>query len=114
MRGGQLVELRRRQEVGVHGVQAVGGVPDPPVGAAVLRQPAVPPPDLATPTAIGTACTGPLGTFTAIPAGRMAAELDPGQQIKDPCVIAPDARYRGVENQLYRVEIHQGGLDRSW
>ena len=26
-----------------------------------------------------------------------------------PCVIAPDARYRGLENHLYRVEIHQGG-----
>ncbi len=27
----------------------------------------------------------------------------------DPCVVLPEARYRGVENQLYRVEIHQGG-----
>jgi hypothetical protein len=27
----------------------------------------------------------------------------------DPCVISPDARYRGAENQLYRVEIHAGG-----
>lgn len=26
----------------------------------------------------------------------------------DPCVIPPEARYRGAENQLYRVEIHQG------
>lgn len=24
----------------------------------------------------------------------------------DPCIISPDARYRGPENQLYRVEIH--------
>ena len=44
----------------------------------------------------------------------MAAELDPGQQIKDPCVVDPDARYRGVENQLYRVEVHRGsGPDNS-
>jgi hypothetical protein len=27
----------------------------------------------------------------------------------DPCVIPPDARYRGPENQLYRVEVHSAG-----
>ena len=27
----------------------------------------------------------------------------------DPCAIPPDAGYRGLENQLYRVEIHDGG-----
>jgi hypothetical protein len=27
----------------------------------------------------------------------------------DPGLIGPDARYRGPENQLYRVEIHDGG-----
>lgn len=27
----------------------------------------------------------------------------------EPCLAPPDARYRGQENQLYRVEIHQGG-----
>ncbi|HEX6925954.1 MAG TPA: DUF6519 domain-containing protein [Longimicrobiaceae bacterium] len=27
----------------------------------------------------------------------------------DPCIIPPEARYRGAENQLYRVEIHDGG-----
>lgn len=26
----------------------------------------------------------------------------------DACAMAPDARYRGRENQLYRVEVHQG------
>lgn len=26
-----------------------------------------------------------------------------------PCTISPEARYRGPENQLYRVEIHAGG-----
>jgi hypothetical protein len=25
------------------------------------------------------------------------------------CVVSPEARYRGAENQLYRVEIHHGG-----
>jgi hypothetical protein len=27
----------------------------------------------------------------------------------DPCIIPPTARYRGAENQLYRVEIHDEG-----
>ena len=26
-----------------------------------------------------------------------------------PCVLPPTASYRGAENQLYRVEIHDGG-----
>ncbi len=26
-----------------------------------------------------------------------------------PCIIAPESRFRGLENQLYRVEIHRGG-----
>jgi hypothetical protein len=29
--------------------------------------------------------------------------------LDDPCIIPPEARYRGAENQLYRVEIHDGG-----
>jgi len=32
----------------------------------------------------------------------------------NPCITSPDARYRGAENQLYRVEIHNGNwLDGS-
>ena len=27
----------------------------------------------------------------------------------DPCITAPTSQYRGIENQLYRVEIHDGG-----
>lgn len=40
---------------------------------------------------------------------RLRAELGPHETDDDPCVIAADTRYRGMENQLYRVEIHQGG-----
>jgi hypothetical protein len=32
-------------------------------------------------------------------------------QNTDPCIIAPDARFRGAENRLYRVEIHDDGAD---
>ena len=36
------------------------------------------------------------------------AKPDPSKDA-GPCVSSPEARYRGAENQLYRVEIHQGG-----
>src|SRR6185312_9910023 len=39
---------------------------------------------------------------------RLSARLGPVESDSDPCVIAADASYRGCENQLYRVEIHQG------
>ncbi len=35
-------------------------------------------------------------------------DAEPGQD--EPCITAPDARYRGAENHLYRVEIHKGGI----
>jgi hypothetical protein len=44
---------------------------------------------------------------------RLRAQLGPVDTDQDPCVIAADARYRGCENQLYRVEVHQGGLASS-
>jgi hypothetical protein len=44
----------------------------------------------------------------AIP--QLRAQVKPAESDEDPCVIAADARYRGCENQLYRVEIHDRGL----
>lgn len=41
---------------------------------------------------------------------RLKASLGAIDVEDDPCIVAPDARYRGCENQLYRVEIHSGGL----
>lgn len=40
--------------------------------------------------------------------GRLMARAKQTSTSTDPCVIAPDASYRGPENQLYRVEIHTG------
>jgi hypothetical protein len=40
---------------------------------------------------------------------KLAARVDPGQKTEDACVTPPASKYRGAENQLYRVEIHQGG-----
>ncbi|MFE3647630.1 DUF6519 domain-containing protein [Streptomyces sp. NPDC059152] len=46
----------------------------------------------------------------AAPACRLAARSErPDHADDDPCLVAPEARYRGPENQLYRVEVHDGG-----
>jgi LysM repeat protein len=39
---------------------------------------------------------------------KAKAKEDPDKDT-EPCIISPEARYRGVENQLYRVEIHRSG-----
>ena len=41
--------------------------------------------------------------------GRLRARANPSEESDSLCSIAPDARYRGAENQLYRVEIQTGG-----
>ena len=46
---------------------------------------------------------------TAFAATRLKAFAKKEGEIKDPCRIPPDARFRGPENQLYRVEIHDAG-----
>ncbi|MGH8905012.1 MAG: DUF6519 domain-containing protein [Egibacteraceae bacterium] len=33
----------------------------------------------------------------------------PASTAGNPCITSPEARYRGAENQLYRVEVHTGG-----
>jgi hypothetical protein len=44
------------------------------------------------------------------PASRIAVRAQrPAQTDEDPCIIHPDARYRGPENQLYRIEVHASG-----
>lgn len=37
---------------------------------------------------------------------RLTARSELSGSSTDPCVVEPDARYRGAENQLYRVEVH--------
>ncbi|MBS7542777.1 DUF6519 domain-containing protein [Ancylobacter oerskovii] len=44
-----------------------------------------------------------------LPAGRLSTQLDPGVQPTNPCLIATAGGYGGLENQLYRVEVHEGG-----
>ena len=54
-------------------------------------------------------CSTPLGQLVSLSNATLAARVDPGQKIVSACVTPPDSKYRGAENQLYRVEIHQGG-----
>lgn len=39
---------------------------------------------------------------------RLGASVDPGALADGPCIVPAMAGYRGIENQLYRVEIHRG------
>ena len=48
-------------------------------------------------------------TRPALP--QLRAQLKPEASSTDPCTLSPDSRYRGAENQLYRVEIHQVSED---
>jgi len=41
--------------------------------------------------------------------GTLAARLQPVPDLGDPCEVSPESRYRGLENQLYRVEIRDPG-----
>ena len=43
---------------------------------------------------------------------RMSARAKTNET-EDPCTIAPDAKYRGAGNRLFRVEIHKPGRDPS-
>jgi Family of unknown function (DUF6519) len=41
---------------------------------------------------------------------RLKAQTKPEEVSSDPCIVPESAGYRGLENQLYRVEIHRGGI----
>jgi hypothetical protein len=71
---------------------------------------------------VGLLNAGPLGTSvdcaTDVPAwdaliapstGTLAARAEPDTKSADPCLIPAKAGYRRLENQLYRVEIHDPG-----
>jgi hypothetical protein len=52
----------------------------------------------------------PGGVPDANDAGRLRARARPSEEgPDDPCIVPPGAGYTRLENQLYRVEIHDGG-----
>ena len=70
-------------------------------------------------TGAAATCAGVMPEWTALLAqadpspaqiGRMRARTSPEGVTSDPaCVLPPSAGFKGLENQLYRVEIHRGG-----
>jgi hypothetical protein len=48
-------------------------------------------------------------SLTAPSAGRMSAHAKSVPDPDDPCLIRPGAGFRGLENRLYRVEVHTPG-----
>lgn len=48
-------------------------------------------------------------TLTAPSAGRLTTDTVVADDDTDPCVIPIGHGYRGLENRLYRVEVHEGG-----
>jgi hypothetical protein len=59
----------------------------------------------------GIGATLPTKSKTGTGTGRLAAQTkEISHDNSDPCVLAPDSKYRGLENQLYRVEIHSSGV----
>ncbi|MBI1395851.1 MAG: hypothetical protein GC151_07710 [Betaproteobacteria bacterium] len=48
-------------------------------------------------------------TLTAPPTGTLNAHTVTPPPSSDPCLLPPTAGYRRLENQLYRVEIHEDG-----
>ena len=58
-------------------------------------------------------CHDPQEDFDALiglsPGTMSARAASASQPAKDPCDVVPGTGFRGVENRLYRVEIHKGG-----
>ena len=48
-------------------------------------------------------------TLTSPSAGRLSSRDAGVPGDNDPCELPPSGGYRGLENQLYRIEIHDGG-----
>jgi len=54
-------------------------------------------------------CSRDLLQGLARPNGKMSARTAPPQSSTNPCIVPSSAGYKGLENQLYRVEVHFGG-----
>ena len=46
-------------------------------------------------------------------AGRLSTALEDVPSKESPCVLPPSAGFRGLENRLYRVEIHQDCVEKT-
>ena len=81
------------------GTKPVGNLPLPVPAATPTPVPAPPPPDC---------CVTMYANQPTVSTGTMSASTAPGGSDCS-CQPIPAAGYQGLENQLYRVEIHQPG-----
>lgn len=59
----------------------------------------------------GATCSRSRLEFVTAPnSGMLTAFTTPPDDDTDPCHLPPAAGYRGLENQLFRVEVHRGGI----
>lgn len=56
----------------------------------------------------------PWKQLRSLPTGKLEAKIPPDAAANEetPCLVPPSAGYRRLENQLYRVEVHQGAANR--
>ena len=88
---------------------ALGG-PDTATRAQTVCQVKVWTPDkTVAPQLVGKACDEWLQYVRRRRYGCLCARALIDKPLEEPCAIPPEARYRGPENQLYRVEIHDSG-----
>ena len=93
---------------------------DDPLRGTSIREVALGGPDTATRARIvwqvkvlkkdGADCVD-INNLPKLGTARLRARARQELPYTDPCVTSPEARYRGPENQLYRVEIHTGNID---
>ncbi|MGH6967424.1 MAG: DUF6519 domain-containing protein, partial [Phenylobacterium sp.] len=57
----------------------------------------------------GAQCGIDLNALFPPSAGRLTTEAIAPPAPDDPCILPPVAGYRGLENRLYRLEVHNGG-----
>src|SRR5205823_10117259 len=57
----------------------------------------------------GPTCKSQPSKFPVPSSGRLRARAEPETTATDPCTVPPGAGFRRLENQLYRVEIHDPG-----
>src|SRR4051794_5072267 len=84
-----------------------------------IREPALGGPDTATrvktvwqvrvgQAASGADCASALAALVAPSDARLSTVPAPAGAEVDPCYLEPDPNWRGLENRLYRVEVHDG------
>jgi hypothetical protein len=54
-------------------------------------------------------CSASLDEATVVSSSRLSVSFDESLVTDDPCELPPTGGYRGAENHLYRLQIHDGG-----